>query len=974
MALTPVLGTVEVRSNYNSIAYKLPYTDDDDGTINSATIDMPKISTTAPASVGATSLSVSAIPTILVANSYISFFNGVRVLTTAQAAKGATSLTVQAISGDIPSGTQAFFSDVQFKKASDTNWRFFLPMWPTMINSLLGSSGGVGDIDATQTTLTAFSNTGNRFQEDGLPFDIFLDTERITVGAVSGTAWSNLTRSVNGVVASHIAGEPIVRVGGDKAIFGSLFPLEPNTEYNVRLLITDGNNEYVTTFNGTTRAELATIGTTTHYVNSRTGSDSNDGLTTSTAWETLEKAVQEANIASAPMIVEVEGGYYMRPVTAISNATHRLTFKAANSSTCVPAVNDAQEVQSPSGFTPTVDNPGRVIVYDKFTAPTGSTDPVSADWANGYGGRAPWTQVIEGGQTLYYLDIFTVGGVLDAEKVQHLAYVHGNTPTDKLTHPRLNAFWNQDTASVTPNLSNAAGFGELVRINTTISYGHWQGATRIYVRMPDDIDPNECYIWLGTGKRGFTTTDNVGFDIGGAAGHRIYGIQIRCCTVGVRLLPGAKNATIDHCYIEAAGASVMFHGDTTENESTAITGTTIQNCLLQNTGLWSDDPVTNRRIPWFFIKSRIYLPGTIQYPTPRLGDTREDSGIALRHNVADLIVRDVTMNGFMNGINNFGGAQTTVKHEYNVDLYRVKFHNICDNPIEPEGPLANWKCWNIQVTDSANVCGTDDFYGPVYIVNVIADEIGNWGITDDGKPTGTPTVGAGSGVVKFGCSTPPRMRFHLINWTVRTTKKHPLHSEFKGFVGGAAGNPFESFMILNTIWIMNNKITEFGNNGIWLVDEANFYASTAGGLQYDGRSFNSSLVSGNNATLDAWRKWDRINNVVDSVIHRGEYTNKLAGVDYALVGSNAIASAGLHSTLSPIEDGLFYQSGVPVPGFDIPYPGTGSLEPYHMSGNLPNRGGIQTIPGAEPEPPPVEPPPTTSTGRKANKTRKARVG
>lgn len=94
-------------------------------------LNEPYVWVTASASGGATSLSVSPLPCSLPDNQGITFWNGVRVILNGAHAKGATTLTVDAISGAVPSATRAFVTNIQFKKAADSEWRFAMPFWRT---------------------------------------------------------------------------------------------------------------------------------------------------------------------------------------------------------------------------------------------------------------------------------------------------------------------------------------------------------------------------------------------------------------------------------------------------------------------------------------------------------------------------------------------------------------------------------------------------------------------------------------------------------------------------------------------------------------------------------------------------------------------------------------------------------------------------------------------------------------------------
>ena len=1009
MGLLPVLtnapgGTLaaaNVHSNYESLAYQVQYTDDDDGTVGDLTNDLAIISATATADAAATSVAVTALPITLIDNSILVFWNGVIAVLSAQAAKGATSVSVDALSGAIPDGTMCYVSNVQYKRSDETNWRMALPSHPTPISTMVRTTQAAGS-----TSLEIDTNSGLKFPASGA--DVYVENERQTITARggSGNRFLTVTRGVGGTSdVEHLAGSPVTLVGGTKSLYGFIIGLDAGQTYNVRVTVIDGSDEQVVTFSKAARADNIPAWdslTPTHFVNGQTGSDSNNGTASGTPWLTLEKAVQEANTASAEMIIQVEGAFYMRPLTALTQATHRITFVAADSATCIAAVGDDREIQTPAAFTPTTANAGHPVVYDRYSAPTGSGEG-AASWARGFAGTGVWQSQILNGITIWYLDLQDVSETTDPEQVYHLSYspVSGaDYAAAKAATPKLSAHWEHDQTTPSAEgytLNTIDGFTKLLANNLSVTYGYWQdvnggGAAgtntspaRLFLRLQDDADPNEGYVWMGVGKRSETDV-RCGFQISATPGssdpgHRVSGLVLRGFGNGVRINPGAKYVVVDHCAIEACGAAVMWNGDTGFADADEITGSTIQYNRVDNHGVqWSDDPITNRELPWQSIKSSLVLATGGTYGS-KVMSAREDGAFALRLHVAHTVIRRNTIIGYMNGINNFGGAQTDVRHCYNTDCYENLWINITDNPHELEGPVACTKYWDEGHQNCTNMFDSGHQYGPTLFHRCWGHEIGNWGVTDNGHAT-NPTVGAGSGVLKYGSAVPPRVRIWFTHTTCWTSKKHPNFVEFKFAVSGIAANHHEHFGFLNPIIRMQNTIFENRNNGINLTIEGGIIAGTNGnGPQHDGRTYTSLLLTGDRS-IQQFREWDtRLDSDAAHVVLRGHTLNKLGGQDYnfrsggvAAIDAALVGAAG--GNLTPLE-GLgatasIIDVGVPVPNFDILYPGSGTIKTIHYAGVLPDAGAIETGLAGGQDPPDPPDPPVEPPRRKAKKTRRAR--
>ena len=125
----------------------------------------------------------------------------------------------------------------------------------------------------------------------------------------------------------------------------------------------------------------------------------------------------------------------------------------------------------------------------------------------------------------------------------------------------------------------------------------------------------------------------------------------------------------------------------------------------------------------------------------------------------------------------------------------------------------------------------------------------------------------------------------------------------------------------------------------------------------------------------------RLDSDAAHVVLRGHTLNKLGGQDYnfrsggvAAIDAALVGAAG--GNLTPLE-GLgatasIIDVGVPVPNFDILYPGSGTIKTIHYAGVLPDAGAIETGLAGGQDPPDPPDPPVEPPRRKAKKTRRAR--
>lgn len=667
-----------------------------------------------------------------------------------------------------------------------------------------------GDADLSATAHAEFSDDGGTTWRHGLPVD----------------QWSD---------------------GTNRFFAGSLLKLTAGTDYTVRLTVADtGGGGGIVEGTVSTRTESITARaslTPTHYVAS-TGSDSNNGTASGTPWLTLEKAVTEANSASAAMVIQVAAGYYERPDTVLVGNGKAITITGATSPIKAPA-----SITNGTDNAPLDTSVSHVVLYEYYTAPNGSSDTGSL-------GNNVWTEETFGDYTVWKTDV----GVTN---IKHLAFseVSGTAySTAKAAEPERVASWKK--AGLT--LATATGFAELVHTNLSYTAGCYQdgATTTLYLRLPGDVDPNDCYIWLG---RNTATAGAAGIELNGPD-LRVSGLVLRGMPAGIRLTPLASGAVVDHCWLSTNEYSI--HGEKS-NLAPYAENITIESCRFTDSNLWRTDGT--RGIPWRFIKQNMILSDGSEYSNNQVGDRSQSNGIKLHQGCRQVTIRNCTFDGPFNGVGSQKG-NTDIQAQRDVEIYDCLFEHWGDDALEPEGTAVNWRCWDIWMQEGRSGISTDCDYGPLYLVDGRSWRLSTVGVTDDGHPTSPSTAGEGH-LFKMGAPGSPSVRVFLINWTHWNDKG--TSKVWSDAVTGAAS---ERWYLRNVIARDVQYVLDI-NSAIGWDDDYNLFAAEdiSKAMKYDGTLYNSATTTGANS-LAAWR----------TAVSGGTNTNKLGSTDITFLATSTI--------------------------------------------------------------------------------------
>lgn len=526
-----------------------------------------------------------------------------------------------------------------------------------------------------------------------------------------------------------------------RAFYGSALLLDAGTTYDVRVTLSDQDGVAGSpTITGTiaTRADAvppAGALLPTHHVRTD-GSDSNSGVSPSSAWRTIEKAIQAA---PAGAVVQVGPGTFSRPST--TRATP-LTLLAQ-----YPAVDDGH----------TAINHGlRTVIHSGVrSAPAGSGEPNAGVWQQvtltgpGYAG-APRGAAYR---------IWKWAGPA--------ARLPGTLGFASSSHdlPERSAAWSIKGT----DLETPAGWVEKLFSNRSYNFG-WagfpDGAGRydIYARFPGDLDPNGLYVTLGS-IAGTSGDYGHSLNINGPS-VRVSGIELRD---GVRLLDRARDAVIDHNLIGMGGVHVSGNRDVTP--MVYGSGHLVERNRIMDSGLWSDHG--SPAIAWGFIKGNIQNADGSLYGSNRLGEGNESNGIFFRGGAHRMVIRHNTIDGPFNGIGAYNSGYDRYATQ-DTDIHDNLIRHIADDAFEPEQVAINWRAWNNRIESAAVVLSTGPVaYGPIYLFRNEAWRIerGGVGKTNDGDP------GVASVFFKYSGASSPRARIYVLHNTFWTDSQFSFNGQ-----------------------------------------------------------------------------------------------------------------------------------------------------------------------------------------------------
>ena len=447
----------------------------------------------------------------------------------------------------------------------------------------------LGSIDSTQPLRIGASPAGEYFKGT-------LDEVLILSNSMTQTAHQYM---FNGPVATSVVGLPnafqTFYKTGEKAFYGSTLLLDPGTDYELKLTVTDpdGGSQVINKTVKTRTDNIPNAATLvpTHFVRID-GSDSNNGTSAGSAWQTIEKAFSSAPSGA---IVEVGPGNFTRPATS---RTQPITLKAQ-----YPAVDNNQQVI----------NPGQHSIIDPtiITGPANSSAPHKNVWEEVTVGPSP---IYKRNYTLWRW----VGSPVSTN-FQSIAAGYSASPAEI---PLKLMTWRDGAAN--PNYLPAANptqpedIAERMYENADYNYGIAQDINNhLYLRLPPNAhkpdgtptqNPNDIYIMIANvGHKCFNLQ---GPDI------RITGFEARIGPECIYMNQLAQRNIIDHNLI-IGGKGIVMQG-VAGATSTYGKDHLIEHNRLVDYNLWSDNWLnyTNSNDPnvpsWNFVKQWIKKPNPLQ--------------------------------------------------------------------------------------------------------------------------------------------------------------------------------------------------------------------------------------------------------------------------------------------------------------------------------------------------------------------------
>lgn len=648
------------------------------------------------------------------------------------------------------------------------------------------------------------------------------------------------------------------------AFYGSALLLEPETSYQVRVTFSDpdgviGPQASLGTIS--TRAEhVANTGAfaPTHFV-SHSGSDAHDGLTARTAWATLQKAWSSA---PAGAVVRVAPGIYTPPNSA---RTLPLTLVAQHA-----AVGNANRPIDPSQRT--------IVESSIVTSPAGSAGPNAGVWVlqkvvgPGNGG-APlrdhysiwkWASSVSG--------------------LQQMGYGMARTES-----PRRVASWSR-RGSIAETVE---GWVELLYTNKTYNYGWTQFGNDIYLRLPEDADPNSFYLTFGR---------DTAFQVDGPT-VRLSGLEVRQFGTGVEFQANSAFGVIDHMLF--SGNQVGVTASVARQKVNAFShGHVVERSRFQDHHLWRDPATSEHALPWAFVKGGVITANDTDLG--RMGDRNEVSGVGGSSGWNDLVVRHNTFEGLYDGV----GLYHYESYRYtgaNTDIHDNLFRRLADDGLDPARETINWRVWRNRFEETLTVLSCDPCgFGPVYFFRNEA-----WRTGAHGTPLPATDYAPGAYGLKYKPTddSEPMPRLIFVNNTFWTDSLAPAAVSGAGSAGGLK-RPGYLFLRNNIIRTTRDAFDVLESDGHWNEDFNHFATSArrpdgepdeSRGLKYAGRVYRTEVETYRAAAQSK----EESTTVASHTNRHGNFVTPEV-VDAAFVGPKM-------GDLRLRPGAIFVDAGVPVP-------------------------------------------------------------
>lgn len=742
-------------------------------------------------------------------------------------------------SGDSGTGNTQSQVSLKFKKHSDTNWRNGLSLW--QVNSVNDSLS------------TAFYGSAVDL-DAGTSYDI-----QLTITDPEGVIPPNsLTASNTNTTVTDLTS-------------------------NTQVTQNDSNTVTMTVNNIFTRVDnipSASSLTPNYYIRSN-GSDSNPGTSPTSAWATLYKAM---TTAPSGAIVQVGPGAYQSAncVNKDFTRTSSITFVAQ-----YPAVDDSQNIIN--------DGNRSVVDCGVYTSPTGSGDTNAGVWQQVTLTGSPTGQT----RTLWHW----ISPFSSSYPAQFMGYTSSRSGI-----PTRIPFWDRKSGTTTDTsgqvwaMTPVEDWADLLYTNKSYNYGFTSFGSDVYLRMPNNFNPNDYYITLvpssGNATRSFAFA---------APNARLSGFELHY--IGASLYNGAENATIDHNIFIGSGA-----GPRSENADDA----TIEYNIFKDSNLWSEDPTQNpgTTVPWTWVKGGIILQdGTNAGNWQRVGAVQENAasgGPGKRE-----VFRYNKVDGLFNGFSDYNAGLDRYASQ-DTDIYQNTISHIPDDAFEPEDQGINIRIWDNNAQQTGTGLSTGPLpYGPVYLFRNQFFKTGGSGDGVDGNGN------RGIGPVGFkysGSLTVTKALVYVINNTFWTDDSGVSGGD--QFAGG--GSNTEHFYLRNNLFRMTKygfsaPANTTGTSDRWNEDYNFFFTSDP--------TRNMNYASTNKSSVSSYQQ----------ASGQGAHTNTLAEDPTQNFHSSPDTYFNSPTTgnLSLLPTSPFVDSGTPVPNI-------ADLAGINYFGAAPDLGAIET--------------------------------
>ncbi|MCC6176363.1 MAG: hypothetical protein IT305_13740 [Chloroflexi bacterium] len=552
--------------------------------------------------------------------------------------------------------------------------------------------------------------------------------------------------------------------GQQRTFFGSALLLNPDTAYDVRVILSDPDGAAspaaLTDTIPTRTEDIGAAGdlVPTQFVRVG-GNDANDGASPGSAWATLDAAFKSAPPGA---IVQVGPGYFTAPTLTRKSP---ITLVAQ-----YPAIDDNRE--------PIHTGQHSVVEPAGVSVPAGAQDGLNA---------GVWQRVALVGPTSgenYTVWTWRGSPVTDAR--------HLGVAASRDAPPERVANWAKDQAA----LASPAGWAELLLTNRSYNYGFYGDGHDIYLRLRDDTDPNSLYVTVSGGNdAGLTLWSN---DV------RVSGFELRQFYSAIALGNAASHAVVDHNLFVGSRIGVRTGAAGRGPQTVYGNDVVVQDNRFVDSHLWSSDPVNDPAIPWLFIKANVTKADGTPYETADLGRYNGNAAVSGRGSAQRVVVRRNTIDGLFNALNDGDNHGYDWRAGRDMDIYDNLIRHIADDAIEPEGTVINFRVWNNRVEQASTFLSTGPVdVGPVYVFRNEAWRIGNAGA----GPDNSGARGLAGRVFKFSAKSRPPARIYVINNTIWTDQTVPNPIGGGAPSAGGSGSP-EAFYLRNNILCVSGAIFE----------------------------------------------------------------------------------------------------------------------------------------------------------------------